>query len=401
MVFNPTRGELPVRFGQSVPAVPPIGPSTVDASVYRDPQRYELERTRILNRSWQIICRSEQIPNPGDHHVWEGHGESIVITRRPDGGLAGFHNVCQHRGARIVPESGTGARRFTCRWHRWAYDIEGKVTGVPDRHDFDQEVLAGLCSPALDLDEWGGWVWAVLAGPGVAGPLLDWIGPEISADLGAYHMQDMKLVEKLEWEVNVNWKVCVDAFSEYYHAQALHNVPPKESRDARHSTMDVFGRNGMMVVPFMGVLEELQRTLDHINLAICNYQLFPTTVVNANRLHTQIFRAVPLDVDRTRFEAWELQYDSDDAEYQEHVSLFWTIFKGVVQEDVDQWTDVTATRQSSAYRRNVLNDRECLITHFHRVCDDMLAGGTGLGLEPGRGEETPAAEVIPGPPALP
>ncbi|MBB5627514.1 aromatic ring-hydroxylating oxygenase subunit alpha [Sphaerisporangium krabiense] len=364
--------------------MPPIGPSTLDADVYRDPRRYELERIQVLNRSWQIICRSDQIPEPGDHHVWQGHGESIVITRRDDGGLSGFHNVCQHRGARIVSRSGTGARRFTCRWHNWAYDREGKVVGVPDRHDFDPGSLAGLCAPAVDVDEWGGWVWAVLAGPGVAGPLLDWIGPEIAADLGAYRMEDMRLVEKLEWEVDVNWKVTIDAFSEYYHAQALHNLPPKDVKDGRESTMDVFGRNAMMVVPFMGVLEELRSSLDHTALAICNYSLFPTAVFNSHRLHTQLFRAVPLGVDKTRFEAWELQYVTEDTGYRETADLFWTIFKGVIEQDVMEWVDVAAVARSSAYRQNIFNERECLLTHFHRVCEDMLAGGDGLGLEPER-----------------
>lgn len=384
MVFSPTRGELPARFGPGIPNVPPIGPATLAADVYRDPQRYERERTRILNRSWQLICRSEQIPNPGDHHVWEGHGESIVITRRNDGGLAGFHNVCQHRGARIVAESGTDARRFTCRWHNWAYDIEGKVTGVPDRPDFDPQALAGLCAPALDLGEWGGWVWAVLAGPGAAGPLEDWIAPEIAADLGAFHMEDMKLVEKVEWVVDVNWKVSIDAFSEYYHAQALHQMPAKDVKDARHSTIDVFGRNAMSVVPFLGVLKELQQTLDHTSFAICNYSLFPTAVANCQRLHTQVFRAVPLSVDQTRFEAWELRYDSDDPDYLAQVDFMWAIYKQVIQQDVDEWADVAAVKHSSAYRQNILNDRECIVTHFHRVCEDMLDGGDGLGLEPER-----------------
>lgn len=382
MVFQPTRGDLPIRFGPGIPNVPPIGPSAVDADLYRDPERYERERIRVLNQSWQVICRSDQIPGPGDHHVWEGHGESVVITRRPDGGLAGFHNVCQHRGARIVPESGTGARRFTCRWHNWAYDIEGNLRGVPDRPDFDANALAGLCAPALDVDEWGGWVWAVLAGPGVAGPLLDWIGPEIDADLGAYRMQDMVLSEKLEFDVDVNWKVCIDAFSEYYHAGALHQMPPKDVKDGRRSTMHVFGRNAMMAVPFLGVLEQLQETLDHTRFCICNYSLFPTSVFNSNWLHTQLFRAVPLSVDRTRFEAWELQYESDDEEYRATVDGFWTVFKMIVQQDVDEWVEVAAVKRSSAYRQNILSDRECLITHFHRVCDDLLAGGDGLGLEP-------------------
>ncbi|MEY9840325.1 aromatic ring-hydroxylating dioxygenase subunit alpha [Streptacidiphilus sp. EB103A] len=382
MVFSPTRGDLPARFGPGIPNIPPIGPSTLDADVYRDPQRYEHERIRILNRSWQIICRSEQVADPGDFHVWEGHGESIVISRKQDGSLSGFHNVCQHRGARIVAESGTDARRFTCKWHNWAYNQDGRVTGVPDRHDFDQKVLKDLCSPGVDVDEWGGWVWAVLAGPGVAGPLSDWIAPEVRDDMAAFRMEDMKLVEKVEWEVDVNWKVVIDAFSEYYHAQALHGMGGQDAKDARYSTMDVFGRNGMYVVPFLGVLEELQQTLDHTALAICNYQLFPTAVANCQKLHTQMFRAVPLSVDRTRFEAWELRYESDEKEYLELVDFFWEIYKSVIQQDVDEWKDVAAVKHSSAYRQNIHNDRECVITHFHRVCDDMLAGGSGLGLEP-------------------
>jgi phenylpropionate dioxygenase-like ring-hydroxylating dioxygenase large terminal subunit len=384
VVFTPTRGDLPARFGPGIPHVPPIGPSSLDSDVYRDPQRYELERGRVLNRSWQLICRSEQIAGPGDHHVWEGGGESVVITRGEDGGLTGFHNVCQHRGARIVPCSGVGARRFTCRWHNWAYDVEGNVRGVPDRPDFDKAVLAGLHAPALDVAEWGGWVWAVLAGPGVAGPLEDWLGPEIAADLGAFRMQDMRLAEKVEWEVDVNWKVCVDAFSEYYHAQALHEIPSADARDARQGTIGVFGRNGMMVVPVLGVLPELRETLDHNRLATCNYVLFPTTVVNSTSLHTQVFRAVPLAVDRTRFEAWELQYATDDEEYLDYVEMSWELYKSIVRQDVEEWTDVAAVARSSAYRRSVLSERECLITHFHRVCEDMIAGGDGLGLEPAR-----------------
>jgi phenylpropionate dioxygenase-like ring-hydroxylating dioxygenase large terminal subunit len=378
----PTRGDLPVRFGEGVKLVPEIGPSTLDADVYRDPDRFELERSRVLNRSWQIICRSEQIPHAGDHHVWQGHSESIVITRRPDGGLAGFHNVCMHRGTRLVAQSGTGARRFNCGFHNWAYDIEGNVVGVPDRQDFDPKVLEGLCSPAIDLDEWGGWVWAVLAGPGVAGPLLDWIGPEIVGDLGAYRMEDMFLAEKVEWEVDVNWKVVVDAFNEFYHAAALHHLPAQDVKDGRSSTMDVFGRNGMMVVPLKGVLERLRETRDHQSLAICHYTLFPTSVFNNNPEHLQMFRSVPLTVDRTRFETWELQYKSDDPDYRERTTAHWERLKVVVGEDVAEWANMAAVKRSSAYRRNIFSDHESKITHFHRVMEDMINGGTGLGLTP-------------------
>ena len=374
MVHLPTRGAAPERFGPAVQAVPDIGPGLVDAAVYTDPDRFQRERTAVLARNWQIICRSEQLAKPGDFVRWEGHGETIVVNRRRDGGVSGFHNVCQHRGARIVTEESGCARRFACRWHNWIYDAEGSVIGVPDREDFAPAQLDGLAAPAVECAEWGGWVWAVLAGPGVAPPLVDWLGPEIVEDLGVYRMQDMKLVDKLVWDVPVNWKVIVDAFNENYHAGHLHakNTSPQDVRDGRFSTYFVFDPHAMMVVPYKGVLPQLRDTLDHQSLAICHYTVFPTAVFNCNPNHIQLFRAVPFTVDSSRFECWELQYADGDDEYFEKVNAHWGRLQGVVQEDVDIWTEVAATNRSSAYRRNILNDRECKITAFHQTIQRLL-----------------------------
>jgi phenylpropionate dioxygenase-like ring-hydroxylating dioxygenase large terminal subunit len=384
MVFVPTRGDQPVRFSPEVPRIPDIGPSVLDASVYTDPARFELERRYILNRSWQIIGRSSQIPATGDHLVWEGHGETIVVTRRRDGGLAGFHNICQHRGARIVRDSGCGARRFKCPFHDWVYDYEGTVIGVPDREDFDPNVMKGLAAPAVELDEWGGWIWAVLDGPGVAPPLREWLGDEIAGDLGAYRMEDMILKEKIVWDVDVNWKVVIDAFNEFYHAQALHNIPVQDAKDGRESRILTFERHAMMIVPFKGVLPTLQQTQDHQSVAICHYTLFPTAVFNNNPEHIQLFRAVPITHNRTRFETWELWYDTDDADYLERTGRHWERLKYVVSEDVWTWEDVAATSRSTKYTRNILNDHECKITFFHDLCQRMIDEGVARDAEAGR-----------------
>ena len=376
MVYTPTRGGGPVRFGPGVPLIPDIGPGTVDADVYTDPERYQRERTAVLAPSWQVIGRSSQLPEPGDFITWEGQGETIVVTRRRDGGVSGFHNVCQHRGARIVKEPSGCARRFSCRWHNWVYDQQGAVVGVPDREDFDPASLAGLAAPAVECAEWGGWVWAVLAGPGKAPPLLDWLGPDITTDLGVYRMQDMRLVERLTWDVPVNWKVIVDAFNENYHAAHLHakNTKPQDVKDGRFSTYFVFGRHAMMVIPYKGVLARLRENRDHQGTAICHYTVFPTAVFNCNPTHIQLFRAVPLSVDRSRFECWELQYADTDQGYQDSVNEHWGRLQTVVAEDVEIWDEVAATRDSSAYRRNILNNRECKITAFHRSIQEMLDG---------------------------
>ena len=233
MVHVPTRGDVPVRLGPSVSLLPDYGPSTMDADVYRDPVRFELKRERVLATHWLLAGRSQQIAEPGDWLTYEGHGEIVVVTRQPDGSLAAFHNVCQHRGPAIVGEAvGCGARRFTCPYHGWVYDTTGLVVGVPDREDFDPDHLDGLHAPAVAADEWGGWVWINLAGPDAAADLRESIGPEITADLGRFRMEDMVLHEVVEWDVPVSYKAIVDGFNEIYHTKQLHGVPAEWVRAA-------------------------------------------------------------------------------------------------------------------------------------------------------------------------
>ena len=100
--------------------------------------------------------------------------------------------------------------------------------------------------------------------------------------------------------------------------------------------------------------------------------LDPGEVFNCNPTHIQLFRSVPLAVNRSRFECWELQYPDGDEEYVTKVNEHWGRLTGVVAEDVEIWDEVAATRQSFDYRRSILNDRECKITAFHRTVQDML-----------------------------
>ena len=119
---------------------------------------------------------------------------------------------------------GCGARRFTCPYHGWVYDTTGKVVGVPEREDFDAGAAPGPAGPPGQADEWGGWMWLNLAGADAAPVAQDWIGADITADLGRFRMEDMVLHDKLVWDVPVSYKAIVDGFNEMYHATELHNV---------------------------------------------------------------------------------------------------------------------------------------------------------------------------------
>ncbi|MEM9033060.1 MAG: aromatic ring-hydroxylating dioxygenase subunit alpha [Actinomycetota bacterium] len=339
---------------------------------YTDPVQFELERERVLNRSWLIAGRSEQVVGPGDWLTFESHGETILVVRQHDGSLASFHNVCQHRGPALVADvQGCGADQFTCPYHGWTYDLTGKVKGVPERRDFDPEHLRDLRSPEVAVDEWAGWVWVNLAGPDDAPSLRSWIGDDIMDDLGRFRMEDMILHDVLEFDVPVSYKAVVDGFNEIYHATELHQTPPEWTRAARKSSFWVVNeQNFMCFVPRHDRLDQLAEDWDHHQHAICHYVVFPNTVFNCNPGHIQLFDPIPVDVDRTRFLCWELIYPGDPedpeyARYLEETMRHWKGLQRVVGEDIDIYDQLARTKRSSGYRTNILNDREFKLAHYH------------------------------------
>jgi phenylpropionate dioxygenase-like ring-hydroxylating dioxygenase large terminal subunit len=380
MVHVPTRGDVPVRLGPTIKNVPDYGPSVMSRLPYTDPMQFELERQKVLGVSWLLVGRSSQIPNSGDWISFESHGETVVVTRQPDGSVAAFHNVCQHRGTSFVPDwQGCGARRFTCPYHGWVYDTKGKLVGVPERQDFAPEHLEGLRAPAVAADEWGGWVWVNLAGPDKAKPLIEWIGTEINVDLGRYRMEDMVLLEVLEWDVPVSYKAVVDGFNEVYHTTELHHVAPEWTKSARDTSFFIVNEhNFMCFVPRYQTRDLLEQEWDHQKYAICHYVVFPNTVFNCNPEHIQVFNPIPIDVDRTKFLCWELVYPGDESdpdyiEYRQRMLAHWEHLKVVVGEDIAVYEQMARTKRSSGYTQNILSERECKIGHYHKTIERMIS----------------------------
>jgi phenylpropionate dioxygenase-like ring-hydroxylating dioxygenase large terminal subunit len=380
MIHVPTRGDdVPVRLGPSVKNVPDYGPSVMSRSPYTDPIQFELEREKVLAKSWLLAGRSAQVESPGDWLTFEGHGETVIVARQADGSLAAFHNVCMHRGTAIVTErTGCAARRFTCPYHGWVYQTDGTLAGVPEREDFAAEHLEGVRAPAVAAAEWGGWVWINLAGPDNAPPLMDWIGTEIAVDLGRFKMEDMVLLEVLEWDVPVSYKAVVDGFNEIYHTAKLHHVGAAWTKSARDTTFHIVNQhNYMCFVPRHDALDALAENWDHHRYAICHYVVFPNTVFNCNPEHIQVFNPIPIDVDRTKFLCWQLIYPGDEqdpeyAAYLKSMGAHWERLKGVVGEDIGIYQELARTKRSSGYTQHILSERECKIAHYHETMSRMI-----------------------------
>lgn len=207
------------------------------------------ERERVWMKTWQIVGRADELRQAGD---WKEHkifNQSYVVVRGRDGAIRGFVNACRHRGNKICNGKGNSAR-LTCAYHRWSYAHDGRLVGVarPDlAGPVDKEKL-GLIEVAVDC--FAGFIF--LNPDPAAVPLAEFIGADVAAGLAPYKLEEMVPVGMdVREELQCNWKVIIDAFSEGYHIIGIHpellSITGVEAGASRHG---FYGDHGMVVRPF-------------------------------------------------------------------------------------------------------------------------------------------------------
>jgi len=206
---------------------PELGTEPVDYSDSISPAYYELERKAIFEKTWLNVGRVERLPRNGSYFTKEldAAGTSVVVIRGKDGEVRAFHNICRHRGNKLVwndyprEETSGTCRQFTCKYHGWRYDLDGSLTFVQQESEFfdlDKEDY-GLVPVRCEV--WEGFVFVNLDAD--AAPLENYLG-ELAAGLGGYPFHEMTSVSTFRAEVGSNWKLFIDAFMEFYHAPVLH-----------------------------------------------------------------------------------------------------------------------------------------------------------------------------------
>src|SRR5579871_2456359 len=131
-----------------------LGTEPIPATVYYDPGHFELERKAVFLRTWLVIGHICELPKPGGYIVREIEAAktSVLITHGKDGKLRAFHNVCPHRGARLVPTNEGEAASFTCRYHAWTFGYDGAFRSAPSFENFYVDKAdCGLREVALDV----------------------------------------------------------------------------------------------------------------------------------------------------------------------------------------------------------------------------------------------------------
>jgi choline monooxygenase len=344
----------------------PLPPSVLDARHYRDPDQFEREMTRIFMQSWLPACPSGDLENARDYVVVNELRQSIVLMRQDDGSVAAFHNVCQHRGARLLEGAGhcrTG--RIKCPWHGFVYDTEGRLQSVPLRDTFDEEELDGLRAPAVRTQEWLGWVWVTFS-PEV-GPLEQYLG-KIGQELDRYGLDDYHVAYRHTEHLDANWKIVVDAFNETWHVPFTHKDTLGRFVMWRDAALKIESPHSWMTLPLHGFTDTIESD-DHQQKNICHYLAFPHTIFSCFPTHLQMWSAWPVSPQKTVLRAYQLMGPTPagltDKRWAEQGERDWRHFVEVLGEDVEVINGLGDVIDSLGYKRNLFNTAESRLTAFH------------------------------------
>ncbi len=201
-------------------------PVNVSAEAYVSPEYARAERDRLWRKVWLQAGRIEDIPEVGNYITFDILDDSVIIVRSAPDELRAFHNVCPHRGRRLIdtPAGKRNARgtrpNFICGYHGWTFDLEGTNTFIEHQEDWQGRLCDGLADLGkVKVDTWGGWIWINLDPEAM--PLAEYLHPAATM-LDPYQLQNMRARWR-KWVIfECNWKVAMEAFCETYHVATTH-----------------------------------------------------------------------------------------------------------------------------------------------------------------------------------
>jgi len=194
----------------------------VPAPRYFDREFAQLEDERLWSRTWQMACRLEEIPAPGDYETYTIGDQSLIVLRLNEDTIRAYYNACRHRGTQLAVGSGSfRGGQIACPFHGWRWNLDGTNSFVFGPEAFTESVAdpLELCLPQAKVGTWGGCVFVNLDPDAPA--LEDALAPMPSL-LDPLGIDLMKVVWWKAVDLPANWKLAMEAFIEGYHVMASH-----------------------------------------------------------------------------------------------------------------------------------------------------------------------------------
>src|SRR5689334_5649754 len=361
--------------------VDPLEAMSLPGWLYHDPEFFDAEKKAFLRAAPQVVCHESEIALAGEWRSLEYLGESVIVIRGDDGQVRAFSNVCRHRGSRIVDGSGGCAKVLTCPYHAWSYARDGRLVGVPHRHEYPGLKAEELGLKPVELQNWRGFLFVALE-PGL--PSVAEMMAPYEREVEPYRFEDLRVLGRVTVRPRqLNWKTLCDNYSDHLHIPVGH---PGLTR--------LFGRNYRIdAEPFadrmQGDLVEAESAnpsermyqrympeAEHLpeshRRKWLYYKLFPNIAFDIYPDQVDFMQFIPVSSTETLLREISYALPDDRREMKAVRYLNWRINRRVNAEDTELITRVQNGMQSASYEAGRLGVSEVCLRSFAKKLRKMI-----------------------------
>jgi glycine betaine catabolism A len=253
-----------------------------------------------FRNAWVCVGRVEDLPRPGTWLNAPLTPAGVLVVAQPAGELRAFHAVCTHRGAAFLDAEEGESARFTCPYHDFAFELDGRACAqVSDLAPVRVATSHGFVFVTLD---------------DAAPPLSEALGelPPWLARLGLAAPPPLKRARRVAYDVGARWDLVVENFQESLHFASVH--PALEALTPSGAAETWMPQRGG---PWLGGLMPLVAGAETVSLsgrrgerpflvgeaerrAVHDAMRFPNLLTSLQPDYLLTFTLFPLGDDRTR-----------------------------------------------------------------------------------------------------
>jgi len=345
------------------------------------------ERDKVFCNKWSVVGVGSSIPNPGDIKPYNLLGIPLILVRDKDMGIRVFHNVCSHRGFKLLDKPCNLKNVIRCPYHSWSYDLRGNLIATPHIGGLNKHQTEKFVKSKNNLKEIKSKIWMDIIFVNINSNEIDfdeYIKPLEQRWSEFIKKGDQKLIVHsndygyFNLSVNCNWKFAIENYCESYHLPTIHPELNKVSNINDH--YHIQGLPNRFAGQGSKKYEQLVRGNSKFN-TFPNWEksklknseyiaLFPNVMIGLHIDHFYVFWLEPTAINKT-IEHMQMYYVGNESANKEELKdlrkknlQFW---KGVMLEDVNVIEGMQNGRNSPAYNGGNFSPIMDLPTHqFHK-----------------------------------
>ena len=198
---------------------------------YLDGEYTKIERKKLFEDKWVVIGVASSVPNSGDAKPFDLLDIPLIILRDKKNNIRVFHNVCSHRGYKLLQKPCNIKNVLCCPYHSWSYNFDGKLVATPhlggmNKHDSDD-----FSKESNGLKEVRTSVWLDMIIVNISNNEIsfeEYIKPLHERWSKFWTEEDQLLIHHADdfgyflLEAKCNWKFAIENYCESYHLPWVH-----------------------------------------------------------------------------------------------------------------------------------------------------------------------------------